>query len=190
MQLYDFGPLWPRQHAERWILGYALAFVAAYWLNVGIRDFFQVIPDFIYLMYLPAFVRVVAVATAGLAGALGVGLGHLITQWVFKDQAMSVTLLSVGMSMLAAIVALLIVRKMHPNTEINACPQCLLALALLICLLNVGSRALVWQLTGDATPAPSLASLAYLLMGNLGGVLVGYLVLRFALLAWKSRASW
>ncbi len=190
MRWYDFGPLWPRQHAERWILGYALVFVATYWLNVGIRDFFQVIPDFIYLIYLPAFVRVVAVATAGFAGALGVGLGHLITQWVFKDQAMSVTLLSVGMSMLAAIAALLIVRKMHPNVEINACPQCLLALALLICLLNVGSRALVWQLTGDATPAPSLASLAYLFMGNLGGILVGYLALRFVLLAWNFKASW
>jgi hypothetical protein len=29
MRWYDFGPLWPRQHAERWILGYALVFVAA-----------------------------------------------------------------------------------------------------------------------------------------------------------------
>ena len=183
MRWCDFGPLWPRQHADRWIAGYALAFFLAYWANVGIRGFFEVIPGFVYLIYLPAFVRVVAVATAGLAGVLGVALGHLATQMVFKDLTLSVMLLTTVAGALAPLLALLTVRKWRPNIEINACPKTLAVFALLTCGLNVLFRAVVWQWTGEQTPSPDLQTMAYLLMGNVGGVLVGYLVLRFGLLA-------
>jgi hypothetical protein len=189
MRWYDFGPLWPRQHADRWIAGYALAFFLAYWANVGIRGFFEVIPDFVYLIYLPAFVRVVAVATAGLAGVLGVALGHLATQMVFKDLTLSVMLLTTAAGALAPLLALLTVRKWRPNIEINACPKTLAVFALLTCGLNVLFRAVVWQWTGEETPSPDLQTMAYLLMGNVGGVLVGYLVLRFGLLALRKQST-
>jgi hypothetical protein len=155
----------------------------AYWANVGIRGFFEVIPDFVYLIYLPAFVRVVAVATAGLAGVLGVALGHLATQIVFKDLTLLVMLLTTVAGALAPLLALLTVRKWRPDIEINACPKTLAGFALLTCGLNVLLRAVVWQWTGEETPSPDLQTMAYLLMGNVGGVLVGYLVLRFGLLA-------
>ena len=189
MRWYDFGPLWPRQHADRWIAGYALAFFLAYWANVGIRGFFEVIPDFVYLIYLPAFVRVVAVATAGLAGVLGVALGHLATQMVFKDLTLSVMLLTTVAGALAPLLALLTVRKWRPNIEINACPKTLAVFALLTCGLNVLFRAVVWQWTGEETPSPDLQTMAYLLMGNVGGVLVGYLALRFGLLALRKQST-
>lgn len=185
MRWYDFGPLWPRQHSDRWIAGYALAFFLAYWANVGIRGFFEVIPDFVYLIYLPAFVRVVAVATAGLAGVLGVALGHLLTQLVFKDLTVSVMLLTTLSGALAPLLALLVVRKWRANIEINTCPKTLAVFALLSCVLNVLFRALVWQWAGEATPSPSLQTMGYLLMGNIGGVLVGYVALRFGLLAFR-----
>ena len=190
MRWYDFGPLWPRQHAERWIAGYALAFFLAYWANVGIRGFFEVIPNFVYLIYLPAFIRVVAVATAGVAGVLGVALGHLATQVVFKDLPVSVMLLTTLAGALAPLVALLVVRKWRPNVEINACPKTLAVFALLACVLNVLFRAAVWYWTGEATPAPTLQSMVQLLMGNLGGVALGYLILRSVLLLGRGLSSW
>ncbi|MGA0909136.1 MAG: hypothetical protein ACO3QS_06870 [Burkholderiaceae bacterium] len=190
MRWYDFGPLWPRQHADRWIAGYALAFFLAYWANVGIRGFFEVIPDFVYLIYLPAFIRVVAVATAGLAGVLGVALGHLLTQLVFKEWAPQVILLTTLAGALAPLAALLLVRKWRSDVEINACPKTLAVFAVLTCFLNVLFRALVWQLTGEATPAPTLPSMGLLLMGNLGGVALGYLVLRSVLLLGRRLSSW
>jgi hypothetical protein len=189
MRWYDFGPLWPLQHTDRWIAGYALAFFLAYWVNVGIRGFFEVIPDFVYLIYLPAFVRVVAVATAGLAGVLGVALGHLLTQLVFKDLTTSVVLLTTLAGALAPLLALLVVRKWRTNIEINTCPKTLAVFALLACVLNILFRALVWQWTGEATPSPSLQTMSYLLVGNIGGVLVGYLVLRFVLLALRKPSA-
>ena len=189
MRWYDFGPLWPRQHADWWIAGYALAFFLAYWVNVGIRGFFEVIPDFVYLIYLPAFVRVVAVATAGLAGVLGVALGHLLTQLVFKDLTTSVMLLTTMSGALAPLLALLVVRKWRANIEINTCPKTLAVFALLTCVLNILFRAMVWQWTGEATPSPSLQTMSYLLMGNIGGVLVGYLLLRFVLLALRKPSA-
>ncbi|MEY3971571.1 MAG: hypothetical protein RLZZ80_1269, partial [Pseudomonadota bacterium] len=42
---------------------------------------------------------------------------------------------------------------------------------------------------GEDTPSPSVQTMAYLLMGNLGGVLVGYLALRFGLLALRGRSA-
>ena len=189
MRWYDFGPLWPRQHANWWIAGYALAFFLTYWVNVGIRGFFEVIPDFVYLIYLPAFVRVVAVATAGLAGVLGVALGHLLTQLVFKDLTTSVMLLTTMSGALAPLLALLVVRKWRANIEINTCPKTLAVFALLTCVLNILFRAMVWQWTGEATPSPRLQTMSYLLMGNIGGVLVGYLLLRFVLLALRKPSA-
>jgi hypothetical protein len=189
MQWYDFGPLWPKQHADRWIAGYALAFFLAYWANVGIRGFFEVIPDFVYLIYLPAFIRVVAVATAGFAGVIGVALGHLLTQLVFKEWAPQVILLTTLAGALAPLAALLLVRKWRTDIEINACPKTLAVFALLTCVLNVLFRAVVWQWTGEATPTPDLQTMAYLLMGNVGGVLVGYLALRFGLLALRKHPT-
>jgi hypothetical protein len=190
MRWYDFGPLWPKQHADRWIAGYAAAFVLAYWANVGIRGFFEVIPDFVYLIYLPAFVRVVAVATAGLAGVLGVALGHLLTQVVFKEWDIQVRLLTTLAGALAPLAALLVIRKWRPGIEINACPKYLAVFAVLSCCLNVLFRAAVWQWTGEATPPPTLQSMGLLLMGNLGGVALGYLILRSALLLKQGRSSW
>ena len=189
MRWYDFGPLWPLQHADRWIAGYALAFFLAYWANVGIRGFFEVIPDFVYLIYLPAFIRVVAVATAGVAGAIGVGLGHLLTQLVFKDLSLSVMLLSTLTAAMAPLLALLVVRKWRPGIEVNAYPKTLAVFAFLACLFNVTLRALIWHWAGEDTPSPSVQTMAYLLMGNLGGVLVGYLALRFGLLALRGRSA-
>ena len=189
MRWYDFGPLWPKQHADRWIAGYALAFFLAYWANVGIRGFFEVIPDFVYLIYLPAFIRVVAVATAGLAGVLGVALGHLLTQLVFKEWAPQVILLTTLAGALAPLAALLLVRKWRSNIEINSCPKTLAVFALLTCVLNVLFRAVVWHSTGEQTPSPDLQTMAHLLLGNVGGVLVGYLALRFGLLALRRMSA-
>jgi hypothetical protein len=187
LSLRLFGlPSPPRAWA--WGLGFGLLFFAAFWLNDQFADWFIVVHNRISAVFLPAFVKVLAVMVAGGAGALGIFIGSLASGLFITHDPVSLALWHAGLSTTGVLVA---VHLMRWGLRLDVLPMTLpmlLAVAVLASVTNAVLHGLFWSHWDEHVQ--DIDEIALMIFGDLTGVAVGFLLLRAAVLAMKKALAW
>ncbi|MFZ9102538.1 MAG: hypothetical protein ACO20B_01595, partial [Burkholderiaceae bacterium] len=89
-----------------------MLFVLLWQINTLVSPFFDVVPDRVSLVFLPAFARVVAVVVAGGAGVFGIFLGSLFIGLAVVGDTMTVALTNALSSALAPVLAYWLLRRL------------------------------------------------------------------------------
>lgn len=182
-----FLPKWPSSHGSVWAVGIAGTYSLVWWLNSNPPFGLEVVEDRVSLIHLPAFVRVAAVMIGGLAGWLGIWLGSLFLAFAVLDDAPLVALLNATSATLSVGLAAILVaawtgKRSGCLKSINI--RGMLLTAGLAALLNAAFHNFVWQAHGLTL---SLSEFWMMVAGDLGGVALGYLLLRAGLRIYRSR---
>jgi integral membrane sensor domain MASE1 len=136
------------------------------------------ISDHVGFIYLPSFLRLANVLILGLAwGTLGTAVGgFLLFFWTQESLWLSIcnTTVSAG----SAALAVVLMRFMQKRTLALTRLSDLLQLALLYALLNALSHHLMWSVV-DPAQLIDPNQLAYMVIGDLNGAIIGALLLRW-----------
>jgi hypothetical protein len=183
-----------------WVLGFALLFVSLWQANTLLSPFFEVVPDRVSLVFLPAFARVVAIVVAGGAGVAGIFLGSFVVGFVLVGDPMSLAMSHALSSALAPVLAYWLLRRMGTSDFVRGNGltwSSFMVLTVLCGLMNALVHGVVWS--GQASMTQSLVSLVSMVIGDLVGVLMGLTLVRFLtvvcptcmhrLLAWLATRS-
>jgi len=176
---------WPEKAPWAWSLAFAVLFVLLYELHRLLETLVAVVDARVSLIFLPAFVRVVAVMVAGYSGACGIfagslflGIGNRDSLWVATAHA-AISSLS---PCLAVLLFQLAIRR-------NAGMFDLWTLVLIACFTSLFSALLHGAFWAEFEPtALSVGSHAVSLMmlGDLLGILLGFLLLRLGAMLLKA----
>ncbi|MFM1859053.1 MAG: hypothetical protein RL133_553 [Pseudomonadota bacterium] len=184
-----FLPKWPSSHGVLWVLGIGLAYVVVWWLNSLTPAFLEVVEDRVSLIHLPAFIRVAAVMIGGVAGWLGVWLGaFFISAQLVGDAPLAALMQASATTMSVGIAAVLVATAQGKRSgclnSINL--KSMLLIALFAAILNAALHSLVW-----AAHEVTLTHAQFWMMvaGDLGGVALGYLILRWTVRQFRRRAA-
>jgi hypothetical protein len=136
------------------------------------------ISEHIGLIYLPSFLRLANVLILGLVwGSLGTAFGGaLLYFWMQDSLWMSVcnTMASAGSAALAVVLMRVMQRRTISLTRLSD----LLQLALFYSLLNALAHHVLWSVL-DPTQLIEPNQLAYMVIGDINGAIIGALVLRW-----------
>lgn len=167
--------LWPERPLF-WVLGFAILYWAVWQLMLATPEVLTPWEDRIHLVYLPAFVRALAVVVAGLAGALGIFLGtvlvSLLTLGDTFEMAVSQGLASAFAPLMAFGLAWLLL-GMRPRPNV----QCLLLVGVLAAFFNALNHAVSWSAFAEFSDM-NLSSIALMMLGDVLGVVVGFALFR------------
>lgn len=182
-----FGlPSPPRAWA--WGLGFGLLFFATFWLNDQFADWFSVVHNRISAVFLPAFVKVVAVMVAGGAGALGIFIGSLASGLFITHDPIGLVLWHAALSTTGVLVA---VHLMRWGLRLDVLPMTLpmlLAVAVLASVTNAVLHGLFWSQWDEHVRG--VGEITLMILGDLTGVAVGFLLLRAVVLTMKKARAW
>lgn len=175
---FAFDSLWPQNHAVAWVLFFAFLFYVVYALFQLIAPLVAYSGDKVSLLYLPAFIRVLSVLVAGLAGAAGIFLGHLMVYAVYKSDPLLFSISASAINALAPLAALIATRfvfNTHGLLELGWKP--LLILSLFAAIFAGLFKVTFWFIThlGEMASLDNLFANAF---GNFMGILAGFLLLR------------
>jgi hypothetical protein len=183
-----------------WVLGFALLFVLLWQANTFLSPFFEVVPDRVSLVFLPAFARVVAIVVAGGAGVAGIFLGSFVVGFVLVGDPMSVAMSHALSSALAPVLAYWLLRRMGTSDFVRGNGltwSSFMVLTVLCGLMNALVHGAVWS--GQTSMTQSLLSLVAMVIGDLVGVVMGLTLVRLLtvvcpacmhrLLAWLATRS-
>jgi hypothetical protein len=181
-----------------WALGFALLFVVLWQVNSLVSPVFDVVPDRVSLVFLPAFARVVAVVVAGGAGVFGILLGSLFVGLVLVGDPFHLALMNALSSALAPVLGYWALRQMGTSDFVQGGGltwSSFLMLSVLCSLFNPMVHGAVWS--GQDAMSQSLVNLVSMTIGDLVGVTLGLLCIRLLmatcpacmqrLLAWLAR---
>ncbi len=181
-----------------WALGFALLFVVLWQVNSLVSPVFDVVPDRVSLVFLPAFARVVAVVVAGGAGVFGILLGSLFVGLVLVEDPFHLALMNALSSALAPVLGYWALRRMGTSDFLQGGGltwSSFLILSVLCSLFNPMVHGAVWS--GQDAMSQSLVNLVSMTIGDLVGVALGLLCIRLLmttcpgcmqrLLMWLSR---
>ena len=175
--------LWPEDRAFAWMLFFALLFYLVYALFQLIAPSVAYSGDKISLLYLPAFIRVLAVLVSGIAGALGIFVGHLMVYAVYKSDPLSFAISASAINALAPLIALILTRFVFRTNEVlDLGWRALWVLSALAALFAGFLKAGFWFVTGLGELGSLDSALANAL-GNFLGIVVGYVLWRLLLKA-------
>ena len=136
------------------------------------------ISDHINFLYLPSFLRLINVLVLGLVwGSLGTALGGLLLCFWTQDSFV-IALCNVGVSASVAGLAVLAMRVLQQRQLSLTKLSDLLQLCLLYALLNALLHHLLWT-TFDPTQIVNPNQVAYMVIGDLNGAILGALALRW-----------
>jgi hypothetical protein len=175
------GQVWQSSWPER-PLAWAIGFAALYWL---VWQVMLVMPevltpweDRIHLVYLPAFVRALAVVIAGFSGVLGVFLGTVLVATITLHDpflmAVSQGFASAGAPLLAYLLVWLVMSR-RPQPSVT----CILLVGVLAAFFNAISHALSWS-AYEAFSGLSLSSVSLMMLGDVLGVVLGAALFRLS----------
>ncbi|MGA0856102.1 MAG: hypothetical protein ACO3QJ_05735 [Burkholderiaceae bacterium] len=183
-----------------WALGFAVLFVLLWQINTLVSPFFDVVPDRVSLVFLPAFARVVAVVVAGGAGVFGIFLGSLFIGLAVVGDTMTMALTNALSSALAPVLAYWLLRRLVTSDFIRGDGltwSSFLVLSVLCSLLNALIHGAVWS--GQEAMGQSLLNLVSMTIGDLVGVVLGLSLVKLLmvicpacmqrLLAWLARRA-
>lgn len=169
---------WPT-HGIAWVFVFAALFVLLFFLNDLISPWVGVVDGRIALVFLPAFVRVAAVVVAKLAGLLGLFIGSFAVS-LFYGEPLAVSL-GISLASICGILAayLVLMQAMGLKTLPMSLPV-LMVLTVLYAPLNAVVHAFAWDGL-DLTADIEVVEIAYMVLGDILGVLVMFLGLRIVM---------
>ena len=166
-----------------WALGFAALFVLLWQINTLVSPLFDVVPDRVSLVFLPAFARVVAVVVAGGAGVFGIFLGSLFVGLVVVGDTTTMALSNALSSALAPVLAYWFLRRLGSVAFIRGDGltwSSFLVLSVLCSLFNALIHGAVWS--GQAAMSQSLLNLVSMTIGDLVGVVLGLSLVKILIL--------
>jgi hypothetical protein len=113
-----FETLWPEDRPIAWVVFFAVLFYVFYAIFQLVAPSVAYFEDKVSLLYLPAFVRVLAVLVAGVAGALGIFIGHLMVYAVYKSDPWMFSLSASVINALAPLCALIATRAIFRSSQL------------------------------------------------------------------------
>ena len=166
-----------------WAFGFAALFVLLWQINTLVSPLFDVVPDRVSLVFLPAFARVVAVVVAGGAGVFGIFLGSLFVGLVVVGDTTTMALSNALSSALAPVLAYWFLRRLGSVAFIRGDGltwSSFLVLSVLCSLFNALIHGAVWS--GQAAMSQSLLNLVSMTIGDLVGVVLGLSLVKILIL--------
>jgi hypothetical protein len=170
------------QYPERplsWVFGFACLFVGLWYANSLLSPFFEVVPDRVSLVFLPAFARVVAVVVAGGAGVVGIFMGSLFVGVVLVGDPVQMALTNALSSALAPVLAYWLLRRLGTSDFVRGDGltwSSFMALTVLCGLMNAMVHGAVWS--GQQAMSQSLVNLVSMTIGDMVGVVLGLSLVR------------
>ncbi len=177
---------WPDRPLH-WALLFSAAYVIVFFLSEMLTPLWGVVPDRVSLVYLPAFVRVVAVLVAGLAGALGVAIGSFVVGIVFVGDSLLVALGNATASAAGIGLAYAIVVITSRSKELSFELPVLARIILIYSALNALLHAAFWNAMGSGYSI-NLTELGLMMFGDLAGVVFLFYVSRLLLRTQRIRS--
>lgn len=156
-----------------WALGFSGLFVLLWQINALVSPFFDVVPDRVSLVFLPAFARVVAVVVAGGAGVFGIFLGSLFIGLAVVGDTMTVALTNALSSALAPVLAYWLLRRLGTSDFVRGDGltwSSFMLLTVLCGLMNALVHGAVWS--GQQAMSQSVLNLVIMTIGDLVGVVL------------------
>ena len=163
-----------------WIIGFAFFYFLAYWLTEFITDLAQIIPDRVSLIYIPAFVRVVSVLVAGLAGLLGIFIGTLAVSIIYIGDHAHLALANATASVAGIGLSYWLMLKAMGRSSLPLNLPVLVLLTVIYSTFNAMTHGLAWDLIGMGDGL-STTDLALMMVGDLTGVVLMYFMLRLGI---------
>jgi hypothetical protein len=179
-QRRQFLDRWWPETPILWIGVFALLYIAVYPTIYLFSDFLDIVPDRISLIYLPAFVRVIAVMVAGLAGLVGVMLGSLfIALVVVGDTVLHAAWIAVASSLGMLMAYWLLLSALNKN-QLPITLPIILVLAIMGSALTPLLHGVVWGGLGGYEDI-SVDQIAWMMVGDLLGVLLGFWIMQLSM---------
>jgi hypothetical protein len=175
-----FRDSWWPEKPLRWALFFAAVYILLFLFSDMLTPLWEVVPDRVSLVYLPAFVRVVAVLIAGLAGALGVSIGSFLVCVLFLGDSASVALGNASASAAGIVVAYAIILAFHRSKQISYDLRTLASMILIYSVVNAALHGLFWNFLGIDSDI-HFAELAMMAFGDLAGVVLLFYLSRVLL---------
>lgn len=137
------------------------------------------VSDHISFLYLPSFLRLMNVLVLGLVwGTLGTAFGGILLMYFWVNDSFLMALCNTVVSASGAALAVLAMRILQQRPLSLTKLSDLLQLALLYALLNALLHHLLWT-TFDPAQIVSSNQVAYMVIGDLNGAILGALALRW-----------
>lgn len=157
-----------------------MAYIVVFALGEMLTPLWEVVPDRVSLVFLPAFIRVVAVLVAGLAGALGVGLASFIVCVVYLGDSPTIALGNATASAAGIVLAYALVLALGKWRELPFELPVLAKVILVYSILNAMLHGVFWNAMGVGYSV-SLAEVSFMVFGDLAGVVLLFYVSRLLL---------
>lgn len=167
---------WPERAPFAWAAAFALAFVVAYEVSSWLDPWASVVDSRVSLVFLPAFVRVVAVLVAGLAGALGLFFGALFIGLAHGDSP-AVAFPQATLSALAPCIAVYLLRMALRRAILSLDLVTLLLLGALTSIFSALLHGVYWSKFQADTLVWGADTISLMMLGDLLGVLLGFFLL-------------
>lgn len=152
-------------------------FCVVHLLNGWLLSSFE-ISDHISFLYLPSFLRLVNVLVLGMVwGTLGTAIGCLLLM-PWSQDTVFLSLVNATASAGCAALAVMLMRFMQKRPLSLARFSDLLSLALLYALLNALIHHALWSML-DPSQLVNPNQLAFMMVGDINGAVIGALVLRW-----------
>jgi hypothetical protein len=174
-----FETWWP-ESPILWIGVFAALYVVTYWATILPTQIWEVVPDRISLLYLPSFIRVVAVLVAGFAGLIGVFIGSLLAAMIFVgDSLLDATWIALASSA-GAFAACWLMRQALVTDSLPFTLPVLLVMSVMYSAFNAVLHGLIWSFIGGYESV-TLDHVAMMMIGDFFGVIAGFVVTRIGL---------
>ncbi len=167
--------LWP-ERPSAWVLGFAATYWVVWQLMLATPEALIPWEGRIHLVYLPAFVRALAVIVAGLAGVVGIFVGSVLVALTTLGDTFDMAVSQGLASALAPLMAYLLVWKLlgrRPTPSVH----CLLLVGVFASVFNALNHAVSWSAFAEFSDM-TLSSVALMMLGDVLGVVVGFALFR------------
>ena len=174
-----FETLWPEDRPIAWVVFFAILFYLVYALFQLVAPSVAYFEDKVSLLYLPAFVRVLAVLVAGVAGALGIFIGHLMVYAIYKSDPWTFSLGASFINALAPLCAVIATRATFRSSQLILLGWKPLFLVALLAALFAGLfKNSFWAISGLHEIA-TLPHATANFLGNFLGILAGFVLFQW-----------
>ena len=162
-----------------WASGFGLLFISLFWMNSLVGAQVAVVPDRIAAVFLPAFVRVVALLVAGAAGAAGIFLGSFLSGILITGDAWHISMVHAFLSTAGVWTAVCFCQWAFRQRPLELNWASLVAVGVLSSILNAMVHGVFWA--SSFGEVRHIRELFWMVWGDLMGILLGFLVLRVCL---------
>jgi hypothetical protein len=162
-----------------WASGFGFLFIALFWVNSLVGEQLAVVPDRIASVFLPAFVRVVALLVAGAAGAAGIFLGSFLSGMLITGDAWHISMAHAFLSTAGVWSAVCFCQWAFRQSPLELNWASIVAVGVLSSILNALVHGVFWA--SSFGEVRHIRELGWMVWGDLIGILLGFWILRLGL---------